>query len=457
MLGDLERPSNMRYLVVAVTTAMAVLLYLDRVCISYAERFIQDDLKLSDAQIGWVVSAFFWTYALGQLPAGWLSDRFGARWTLSLYILSWSLFTALTGFAGGIVTLLLVRFGFGLAQAGAYPASAGLVSKWATFASRGSASSLVAFGGRVGGAIASPLTGKLILLFGAIGLSGWRTAMLIYGSVGMVVALVFWLLVRDQPSSHPWCNSKEAGLIEQSRPSQVPSPYGAVNRVPLIAFLSSGNIWLISICQWGTNVGWVFLVSWLPRYLEQVHGVPEERRGLLAGVPLFVGWFGMLAGGWATDRLALSLGLRWGRRFPIAASRFLAMGAFLVCLLPLPAWACTAAFAVVAIATDFGSPAMWAFNQDVGGSYAGSVLGWGNMWGNLGAAVSPPLLIWIVASTNSWNMAFVTCAAAFLLSGLVALGIDATVPVEVESQRHGEGSCAGTAPGRSGPSIPMAR
>ena len=131
---------HIRYRMVAVTTLMSVLLYLDRFCISFAEVFIKEDLGLTDTQVGWMLRAFFWTYALGQVPCGWLADRFGARVMLTIYILLWSLFTGLTGAAGVFSALLAMRFGFGLGQAGAYPTRANLVSKWIPFSGRGSAS-----------------------------------------------------------------------------------------------------------------------------------------------------------------------------------------------------------------------------------------------------------------------------------------------------------------------------
>src|SRR5687768_13372595 len=105
-------PTRVRYLVVGVAVLMSVLLYLDRFCISFAERLIKEDLGLSNAEISWILSAFFWSYALGQVPSGWFSDRFGARAMLAIYILVWSLFTALTGAAGGFLVLFLLRLGF---------------------------------------------------------------------------------------------------------------------------------------------------------------------------------------------------------------------------------------------------------------------------------------------------------------------------------------------------------
>ena len=144
---------------------MAALLYLDRICLSITERYIKEDLRLSNAEVARLLSAFFWTYAIAQVPAGWLSDRFGARRMLALYIVLWSLFTGLMGVAHSFAALLLFRFGCGLAQAGAYPTSANLLSKWVPFSARGWASGVVSTGGRLGGFAAPVLTAYLMVSF----------------------------------------------------------------------------------------------------------------------------------------------------------------------------------------------------------------------------------------------------------------------------------------------------
>jgi nitrate/nitrite transporter NarK len=148
----------------------------------------------------------------------------------------------------------------------------------------------------------------------------------------------------------------------------------------------------------------------------------------MTSLPVLVGMAGMLTGGWLTDRLTRRLGLRWGRGLPMALTRFVAMAAFLACVPLHSAWAVTGVLCFVAMATDLGTAATWAFMQDVGGRHVGSVLGWGNMWGNLGAAVSPLALNWVIGP-GRWDACFGACAAAFLVSGVAALGIDARVPV----------------------------
>jgi MFS transporter, ACS family, glucarate transporter len=258
--------------------------------------------------------------------------------------------------------------------------------------------------------------------------AGWRPMMFVYGSLGILVAGFVWWSSRSVPAEHPWCNEEEVALIrgDQWKSEIVPKELGAA---PVIPLLRSRSMWLCCIMQWFTNIGWVFLMTWAPRYFLSVHKVSIEQVAIMVAIPPLVGWAGMLSGGGMTDLLVKRLGLRWGRSLPMVLSRFAAMTAYLAVWAAPSPWFAVAMFSIVAFSTDFGSPSVWAYSQDVGGRHVGSVLGWGNMWGNLGAAVTPPLLIWIVGDTERWDLAFLTCATAFLLSGLAATGINATIPI----------------------------
>lgn len=612
-----QQPTRLRYLVVFSCMLMAVLLYLDRFCVGIAEPYIKQDLGLSLYQMGFFFSAFFLTYALFQVPSGWMTDRYGARIMLTIYVLAWSFFTAMMGLSYGFVMLILMRAAYGLGQAGAYPTSASIISKWVPFSARGTASSIVAFGGRLGGAIAPLLTAFLIVLFvppsrsslfearemlkpdklcfdiapapessesqkdssagkneetaagdvrsaaarrvwemldeksrrfvariaaayrpqaaqiaqlekeaqalkeqrffaaardkmkqadslrlklspeerqlladalngvihrtdfyrpkhpafreilldragkklrrhvdagetlseeenqrlnrlllekifpdalGNIYVAGWRPVMISYGLLGLLVAGLLWFVLRNRPEEHPRCNAAEQNLIAASRPAGAPSPHGKTGGVPWRPLLTSGSMWMNCISQVGTNIGWIFILTWFPRYLKDVHQVGILDRGVMTSVPMMVGWAGMLLGGRLTDFLVRKVGLKWGRRLPWGGSRVLGITAFVVSPLLDSPWAVTAAMAVAAFSTDLGSPSVWAFCQDVGGRYVGSVLGWGNMWGNLGATVGPILLAWVIADYGYTTM-FHVCAAAFVLSGVCGLGIDATKPI----------------------------
>jgi len=568
-----------RHVVVFVTVLMAVVLYLDRYCVSFSERYIKEDLALNESQMAWFISAFFWSYALAQVPAGWLSDRLGSRGVLALYILSWSFFTAMIGLAAGFVMLLTMRLGCGLGQAGAYPTSGALLSRWVPFSRRALASGLVSLGGRVGAVIAPILTAYLMVVFvprstpaeldehsllngpvlcsrllppvdaerdaksssavrrvfdllpsdakrivvrygtlmragareihlepkesrilasglndvlvrgdlfgdddfarlrnvereavdlqkrrqrgealsesettrfnrfvleamfpaeiGKLYVKGWRPVLWVYGIAGFAVAGIFWFYFRNSPAEHPDCNAAERRLIAGDQPRHAGQPAETVEKFPAREILHSTSLWLSSVSQFGTNFAWAFLVTSLPRYLMEVHHVPILERSWMVSVPALAGIAGMFLGGYLTDRLTRQIGVRWGRALPMALTRFGAAGAYLACLWIKSPWMAAAAFAVAFFFTDLGVSAVWAFMQDVGGKHVGTILGWGNMWGNIGSAFANPLYNVILGSqpaTDDWNTLFVVCAATFAVSGLAALGINASVPVAASAR-----------------------
>jgi MFS transporter, ACS family, glucarate transporter len=189
---------------------------------------------------------------------------------------------------------------------------------------------------------------------------------------------------------------------------------------------------LSSVSQFTTNAAWLFFVTSLPRYLMEVHQVPILERSWMVSIPSLAGIAGMFLGGHLTDVLTRRMGLRWGRALPMGLTRFFAAGAYLACLWIDSPWAATAAFAAGYFFVDLGVSAVWAYMQDVGGKNVGAILGWGNMWGNVGAAVAPHLYDAVLGKTPSvaeWNTMFVVCAGMFVVSGITALGINALVPI----------------------------
>jgi ACS family glucarate transporter-like MFS transporter len=177
-------------------------------------------------------------------------------------------------------------------------------------------------------------------------------------------------------------------------------------------------------------MGWAFLVVWLPSYLKEVQGVPEQQGALMVSIVLAMGMLGQLLGGRIADWSVRSFGLRVGRVLPIAVANFLAGLAYLVCMRLDSAWGVVACCAVVSLMTDVANPSIWAFMQDVGGRNTGSVFGWGNMWGNFGAAAHSKLIPVVLALGNSggwgYTFVFVTCAASYFIAGSCALGMNAT-------------------------------
>jgi MFS transporter, ACS family, glucarate transporter len=591
---------RIRHRVVFLSFLTSVLLYLDRFVLSYTERLIRVDLGLTERQMAWGLSAFFWSYALAQVPSGLLTDRYGPRRMLTLYVLAWSAGTAMMGWMNGFAMLILVRLSIGLAQAGAYPTCAAIVGRWVPLKRRGLASSLVAIGGRIGGGIAPLLTALLVVWFSAneppeikssdlmepariadqlafaaehstlIGATeekqtrlailnrlttrftpeqrkaaaeigemngrlsvdkpdvvwearfgaapgsplatpptdmlpdleatselwlralnnsisgpllatdadtehlpieseaeltirersqsehdlrranrlilqaalpgcirplytaGWRPVMWTYGLAGIVVAALFWFVVRDWPAAHPRITTEELTEIEEGRTVPVGGASQSRPRLPLGTMVTSPSLWLISGSQFFGNVAWTFLVLQMPRYLQEAHHCSFAERSLYASIPLWCGWGGMILGGIGTDRCVRRFGLRLGRVIPLAGSRALATTAFVGMMFDPSLPMAIALLSIVSVATDFASPATWAFNQDVGGRFIASTLGWGNMWGNIGSAISPLILGFALTRTGSWAGPFTVCALSYSLAACCSLFIDPRKSIDTE-------------------------
>jgi ACS family glucarate transporter-like MFS transporter len=430
---------------ILLATLVAVLLYLDRICMSTASAAVQADLGITRKQLDLLLGAFFWSYAIGQLPAGWLGDRYGARWMLGAFIVLWSLSTGLLGFATTLGGIWWLRMSCGLFEAGAYPLAAGIVRRWVPLHSRGLASSIVAVGGRLGGALAPVLTIQLMLLWthgsewwqlpedATAEIHSWRPVMMVYGGAGILIAVVFVLYFRDWPDRHPLVNAAEQALIEP-HPAALDRTARPLEFPPLLAMVLSIPMWMNCAVQFAANLGWAFLVTSLPTYLKEAWGTTQQGQGWLQSLPLAAGIVGLFLGGLFTDWLTRTFGLRWGRSLALAGSRLLVVAAFLA----VP-WAgsdiqAALCLAVVGLATDLGTPACWAFGQDVGGRFVASAVGWANMWGNFGAALSPAFF-GLFARPNQpsdWNTAFVTCAAVNAVAAVAALGMNASRPLRPE-------------------------
>jgi sugar phosphate permease len=425
------RPTNVRYAVVAVAALAALWMYIDRVCFSTLSTPIGEELGIGKDDMSFVLGAFFFTYALFQIPIGSLADRFGPRIVLTIAIIAWSICTAATSIAGTVAALLAVRLCLGACEAGAYPAAAGLVRRWASASERGLLSSIVAFGGRIGGAAAPFLTAwAAITLLGnpATNTQNWRGVFLLYGALGIVSALIFWVVTRDTPGKHPWANAAEAGRV----PPQPKSTGDSATWLQRLgALMYSPNMWLFGAMQFFVNVSWAFLITNLPTYLSDRFATDLKEVGQMQTVALAVGCVGMALGGFFADLMYRALGPRWGRSIPISGVMFLCAVTYVAATVLPTAWAVIVALAMMAFLVDLGIPAVWAFAQDVGGRYVGAALGFGNMLGNFGAAASP-ILMQFVRKEFGWNVAFFMCAGSFVLASVCGICLNALIPVARE-------------------------
>lgn len=425
------RPTNIRFRIVAISIAMAFMLYLDRVCLGEiikTESFLSDFSGSTKEEIGEVLGAFFFTYALFQVPAGWASDRFGGRLTLTLFIIAWSLLTMFTGWATSLTGLLFARLAFGVAQAGAYPTASGVIRQWFNFRGRAMASSFVSLGGRLGGTLAPLISTALIIRAGF----DWRAVLTIYGFVGLAVAAGYYIIVRNRPGEHPRVNEEEREFIGIPPDSQRTD---IKDVLPLIwSCCKSPSLWLNSFAQFCINVGWAFLITWLPTYLVEEKNVdPLVGAKMVTGV-LAIAILGQLIGGVLCDKCVRRFGLRWGRILPLCMTNIIAGTAYLSCLGLDSVWLIVICCGIVSLMTDVGNPCIWAFMQDVGGRNTSAVFGWANMWGNFGAASSAivlPRLQTLGEQTGQGNtLVFMVLGGAYFAAALAVLGMNATMPIQ---------------------------
>lgn len=421
----LSHPTRVRYGVLAFSVAMAVILYLDRMAISVAMPAMARDLKLDISQIADSVAAFFWCYALFQIPAGWLGDRWGGRRALVLYVVAWSLAISGMGLVGGLASLILMRAMLGIGQAGAYATAAGLLRRWMPFARRGFANSAVSLGGRAGNVLAPTLTSILMRLVAVSGMDSdrWRPVFIGYGVVGLVWAVLFWRWFRDEPRLHSQCNAAETALIQGDEAVDPEAVHPPSSTIPLRALLGNRGLQLLALVNFVVNVGWIFVGTLLPTYLINEHGRSEVEAGLAASFTAAAGMAGSLCGGLATDWLVRRVGLRWGRRLPGVISCGGAALVYCACWPVDDGGTIIALLVVASFFGDFALGAMWATCQDIGGPLAGTVFGTANMCGNIGAACAASLIARLAARFG-WSATFVLSTGAYFVGAMAWLAID---------------------------------
>ena len=421
-------PSKVRFSVIGMATLVAFLMYLDRICLSWivGSDSFKSEIHLTPGQIDWIKGAFFWAYALAQVPAGWLSDRFGARVLMTVYISLWSFFTVATSLSHGFAMLAIARIGCGLAEAGAYPASSSLLTRWSHTDWRGVGSSIISTGGRLGGAAAPWLTATVVIAL----LHNWRYVGWIYGVTGIGVAIAFWTVYRNHPREHPWTNEPERALLAEGREeTAVEQP---ARSFPWKAAVRSSSLWYASLYQLATNIGWAFLVNSLSTYLKDVKHMSDAENGLVSTSALCLGIAGLPIGGVWTDRWTRKYGRRLGRLGPLVLARILAVLAYGAVMLAQTPLQMTIAFGLLAMFVDMAMPAMWGLMQDISGRHQAQLFGWANMWGNFGAGLQPIVVGWLLARydhEHNYQPALLFCAASLVISIALAFGINADKPV----------------------------
>jgi len=478
----LQRPSRVRFGVLGFVCALSMITYLDRVCVASAVPHLVDALGLKGVEdLDLAFTAFAFAYAIFEIPTGWLGDVFGPRKTLIRIVLWWSVFTAVTGLVGmllpgglflGLTSLIVIRFLFGVGEAGAYPNITRALHNWFPFQERGAAQGAVWFSGRLMGGLTPLLLWLLIdgvpqSLFDPDAaptqlllepLLTWRAAFWGFGLIGTGWCVLFALWFRNRPAEKATVNAAELAIINEHRHDESVGHSG----VPWRRLATSRNLWALCLMYCCASYGWYFNITYLPSFLAQQYHVSKLSLAgaLYKGGPLWVGAAACLCGGLLTDRFIRRTGnRRWGRRLFGLSGHGLCALCYLACLVTPSAFWFFAAISMAAFFNDMTMGSAWATCQDIGGRYAAIVAGCMNTVGNLGGALAGKatglilkLSIASYAGTHGlavdsltdterlagqatgYQINFVTFAAVYFLAMLLWLRVDATESVVGDSK-----------------------
>lgn len=414
------RPTRVRHIVLWITVAAYMITYMDRVVIASTIPTIQKEFEIDDDAVALILGSFRLSYALFQIPGGWLGDRIGPRRALTIIVTWWSLFTSFTALAWNTASMVVVRFLFGMGEAGAFPIATRSLSRWMLPAERGYAQGITHAGSRLGQAMTPPLVVALI----AVG--GWRLPFVLFGALGIVWAAAWYIYYRDTPEEHKSVNSAELDLIHGSAQGR----RAKGGHVPWGAILRSPTVWMLSAMYF--CYGWCFVIyqDWLPKYLFSHYKVDLKTMGFLASLPLLAGLVGDLAGGWLSDRIAHKTGnLKLARRSVAIAGFLIAAAAIIPAAYAETAQVMVAYSCLALFGLELTVGVSWAIPLDVGGDYAGSVSALMNMFGNSGGTISTTVFPKIAARFRPQGP-FLLTAVASVLAALLFARLDATRKIE---------------------------
>lgn len=367
---------NRRYLFFAGTFLITLLLYIDRVCISAAKDSIANDLYLSDIQMGWVLSAFALGYALFQVPGGAMGDTFGVRKVMTSIMVLWSIFTALTGAAWNYISMLSARFIFGAGEAGAFPNIARAAYSWVPLKERGIFQGINFSGSRLGAAFALPLVAYLIDVW------GWRNIFYFFGAIGIICAILFYVLFRNKPEEHHGISESEKAFIVKNRQQENEV---SISHLPINRIVTSKNVILAMIQYIGSNFIFFFMLTWLFPYIKAKYNLNLVDTGFYAMLPLLGGALGNWVSGYAVDSIYKKGKWKASRQIPAIIGFGLIVIGILSSLYMDTALGAVLCLTLSIFGADMTLSPSWSFCMDIGKAHSGKVSGMMNMAGNLGA------------------------------------------------------------------------
>lgn len=385
---------------------LAAVTYLDRVCISIVAPSIMRDLKLSQIQMGYAFSAFTLAYAIFEIPTARWADMIGSRKVLTRIVLWWSAFTMATAGAFSYASLLVIRFLFGIGEAGAWPNAARVFARWIPARERGRVQGMFFAGAHLSGGLTPMLVAYLATFL------HWRTIFLLLGSVGAFWSAAWFVWFRDEPREHPSVSPAERDMIENSR-GLPPGHAGSWRDV-----LKTRSLLPLCLQYFANTYGFFFFISWLPTYLEKSRGMANVELALFAGLPLLLSVVADITGGLTTDALSKHFGLRVGRCGVGAVAYLLAAVGMAAGTLVGHARLAGILIAVGGALSMFTLAPAWATAIHLGGKNSGALSATMNTAGQIGGMLSPVVLAYIVDKWGNWSLPLHILSGLYLMAAV---------------------------------------
>ncbi|MHC5349235.1 MFS transporter [Metapseudomonas furukawaii] len=426
-MGDVLKQTRVRYLILLMLFLVTTINYADRATISIAGSTMQKELGIDAVMLGYIFSAFGWAYVLGQIPGGWLLDRFGSKRVYAVSIFTWSLFTLLQGFvdtlpvAWTVVTLFMLRFLVGFAEAPSFPGNARIVAAWFPTAERGTASAVFNSAQYFATVLFAPLMGWIVHSF------GWEHVFIVMGVIGILFSGV-WMKFIYNPKEHPLINQAEidhiaanGALVDMDQNRRLPGngPKWAHIRQLVTSRMMVG----IYLGQYCINAITYFFLTWFPVYLVQERGMTILKAGIIASLPAICGFIGGVLGGVLSDgMLRRGHSLTLARKTPIVCGMLLSMS-MILCNYVEADWMVVGFMALAFFGKGIGALG-WAVMSDTSPKQiAGLSGGIFNTCGNLSSITTPIVIGYIIATTGSFKWALVFVGVNALLAAFSYLFI----------------------------------
>jgi len=408
-----SKKSNFRWVIVSLLFFATAINYADRTVLSIAGPALSKCLNLDSVSMGYIFSAFGWSYVLAQLPGGWLLDRFGSRKVYTLSIFIWSFITFLTGFTGlftgfaAVAALFGLRFLLGIAEAPAFPANSRITVAWFPTNETGTAAAIFNSAQYFATVLFAPLIGFIVHTY------GWEYSFVFMGITGFAF-LSIWMRYVRAPDRSRHINREELDYIRKGGAlvdMDQAVTKGKNNTLPRWRYLSQlmNNRMLagVYIAQYCINAITFFFITWFPVYMVQARGMTILKAGVIAVLPAVFGFVGGNLGGLFSDYLLKrGFSLSVARKVPIVTGMLLSMS-MILCNYTAADWLVVAFMSLSYFGKGVGALG-WAVNADTAPKEITGLSGaLFNTFGNLSSIITPIAIGYIIKATGSFNWALV--------------------------------------------------